>query len=139
MTDTEKAEYESVVGILTTKLEEAVGEIDRLQALVAKLTGTDDAHSTLRRLYLDETQPSNVRVRAAQAAIGHESAPLKATEEPIDVVREPDLPLAEVIRLQRARADQMLLTDPQYRDLPKVFPSRPNGDGNGSDDSSSND
>jgi hypothetical protein len=139
MTDTEKAEYESVVGILTTKLEEAVGEIDRLQALVAKLTGTDDAHSTLRRLYLDETQPSNVRVRAAQAAIGHESAPLKATEAPIDVVREPDLPLAEVIRLQRARADQMLLTDPQYRDLPKVFRSRPNGDGNGSDDSSSND
>ena len=51
MTDIEKAECEGVIRLLTAKLEEAVGEIDRLRAVVAKLTeGTDDAHSTLRRL-----------------------------------------------------------------------------------------
>jgi hypothetical protein len=40
------AECENVIQQLVTKLQETVDENDRLRALVAKLTGTDDAHST---------------------------------------------------------------------------------------------
>jgi hypothetical protein len=139
MTDTEKAEYESVVGMLTAKLEEAVGEIDRLRAVVAKLTGTDDAHSTLRRMYLDEALPPTARVRAATAALNFEKPRLESVPPPLELAAEPIEPLADVVARQRARADRMLLEDPRYRDLPKVFSSRPSGDGNGQDDSGSGD
>ena len=94
MTDTDLqgklAECEHVIGLLTAKLQETVDENDRLRAVVAKLTeGADDAHSTLRRLYLDETQPSTTRVRAAQAALNVEKASLKPTEAAIDLIAEP--------------------------------------------------
>jgi len=136
MTDIEKAECEGVIRLLTAKLEEAVGEIDRLRAVVAKLTeGTDDAHSTLRRLYLDEALSPTTRVRAAQAALNVEKASLKPTEAPLDLIAEPIEPLAEVVRRQRARADRMLLEDPQYRDLPKSFISfKPTGGNGGNGD-----
>ena len=141
MTDTDLqsklAECEHVIGLLTAKLQETVDENDRLRAVVVKLTeGTDDAHSTLRRLYLDEAQNPNTRVRAAQAALNVEKPSLKPTEAPLELVKEPDyLPLAEVIRLQRARIDRMEL-EPPFSDLPKVFPLRSdaNGNGNGQDD-----
>ena len=111
MTDTEKAEYESVVGMLTAKLEEAVGEIDRLRAVVAKLTGTEDAHSTLRRIYLNEAQNPNTRVRAAQAALGVEKASLKPQSAPLELTAEPVIPLADLVRRRRARADALLGLD----------------------------
>ena len=67
--------YEAVIGL-------QMEEIDRLRAVVAKLTGTDnDAHSTLRRLYLDETQNPNSRIRAAQAALNVEKASLKPVQQ----------------------------------------------------------
>jgi hypothetical protein len=119
MTDIERAEYNDVVRKLTMRLEEAVGEIDRLRAVVAKLTGTDDAHSTLRRLYLDETQPPTTRVRAAQAALNVEKASLKPVSQ-LELKAEPaPLPLAEVVRLQRARAkalEGLPMGHPRYRD-----------------------
>ena len=134
MTDTDihskLAEYEGIVGMLTAKLEEAVGEIDRLRAMVAKLTkGTDDAHSTLRRLYLDETQPVGARVRAAQAAMNFEKPRLESVPPPLDLVAEPIEPLADVVARQRARADRMML-EPPYRDVARY---RPIGNGNSSD------
>ena len=76
------ARYETVIGL-------QMQEIDRLRSVVAKLTGTNDAHSTLCRLYLDETQPSTTRVRAAQAALNVEKASLKPTEAAIDLIAEP--------------------------------------------------
>ena len=102
------AEYEGIVGMLTAKLEEAVGEIDRLRAMVAKLTkGTDDAHSTLRRLYLDETQPVGARVRAAQAAMNFEKPRLESVPPPLNLVAEEYEPLAVVVERQRKRCDAM--------------------------------
>ena len=136
MTDIEKAECEGVIRLLTAKLEEAVGEIDRLRAVVAKLTeGTDDAHSTLRRLYLDEALSPTTRVRAAQAALNVEKASLKPTEAPLDLIAEPIEPLAEVVRRQRARADKML-SEPPYRqpDSHQVILLKPNGNANGNGD-----
>src|SRR6516165_10454293 len=109
MTDTEKAEYESVVGMLTAKLEEAVGEIDRLRAVVAKLTGTDDAHSTLRRLYLDEALPPTARVRAAAAALNFEKPRLESVPPPLDLTAEETYePLATLVEKQRKRCDELL-------------------------------
>jgi hypothetical protein len=108
MTDTDLqsklAECEHVIGLLTAKLQETVDENDRLRAVVAKLTeGTDDAHSTLRRLYLDETQSSNARIRAATAALGVEKPSLKPQPAPLDLVAEPVIPLADLVRRRRAR------------------------------------
>jgi len=134
MTDTDLqsklAECEHVIGLLTAKLQETVDENDRLRAVVAKLTeGTDDAHSTLRRLYLDETQPVGARVRAAQAAMNFEKPRLESVPPPLDLVAEPIEPLADVVARQRARADRMML-EPPYRDVARY---RPIGNGNSSD------
>jgi len=114
MTDTERAEYNDVIRKLTTRLEEAVGEIDRLKNVVAKVvTGTDDAHSTLRRIYLDEAQSPNTRLKAAQASINFEKSRLENVPPPLDLVAEPArLPLHELVRLRRARAKA--LEDPGF-------------------------
>ena len=107
-------------------------EIDRLRAQVTALTeGTGDAHSTLRRLYLDEAQSPNTRVRAAQAALNVEKARLAPQQAPLELVGEEIEDLAAVVQRQRARADKMML-EPPYRVLPG--PSRHNGNGDDSDD-----
>ena len=114
MTDTDTdlrsklTECESIIQQLVTKLQETVDENDRLQAVVAKLTGTDnDAHSTLRRLYLDETQSPNTRVRAAQAALNVEKPRLESVPPPLNLVAEEYEPLAVVVERQRKRCDAM--------------------------------
>jgi hypothetical protein len=96
-------------------------EITRLRAQVATLTeGADDAHSVLKRLYLDETQAANARIRAATAALNVEKPSLKPQPAPLELTAEPKpLPLAEVVRLQRARTkalEGLPPGDPKYRD-----------------------
>src|SRR6516164_598732 len=105
MAETEET-VEQKLARYATVIDLQMQEIDRLRDVVAKLTGTDnDAHSTLRRLYLDETQNPNSRIRAAQAALGVEKASLKPQPAPLELTAEPaPLPLAEKVRLQRARA-----------------------------------
>jgi hypothetical protein len=123
------AECESIIAQLVAKLQETVDENDRLQAVVAKLTeGTGDAHTTLRRLYLDEALPPTARVRAAAAALNFEKPRLESVPPPLDLTAEetPE-PLADLVTRQRRRADAMLL-EPPFRDLQVV--SRK---GNGSD------
>jgi len=125
------AEYEYTIKLLTAKVEEQAAEIERLTSALG------GAHATLRSIYSDNSQPAGVRVKAAQAALSHESAPLKPVAQ-LQLAAEPEpMPLAEVVRLQRARADKMLL-EPPFSNLPKVVPFRSNGNVNG-DDSSSND
>jgi hypothetical protein len=112
------ARYESVIGL-------QMEEITRLRAVVAKLTeGADDAHSTLRRLYLDETQPSNTRLKAAAASLNFERPRLESVPPPLELTPEPIEPLADVVSRQRARAD-LLMQQPPYRVLP--VPSQGNG------------
>jgi len=129
-------ECESVIQQLVAKLQETVDENDRLRAVVAKLTGTEDAHSTLRRLYLDETQPSTTRVRAAQAALNVEKPSLKPQPAPLELVAEEIEPLADVIARQRARVERMERAAKQIRVLPsgQVLVLDERNDGNGSDD-----
>jgi hypothetical protein len=127
MTDAEKAEYDDVIRQLMAKVEELVAANTALKADL-------NAHQTLRSIYSDSTQPATVRVRAAQAALGHESAPLKPQEAPLDLVAEEVIPLARLVEERRARQDAL-----QGRDI-EVSPSgavrvlsKPRGNG---DDSS---
>jgi hypothetical protein len=124
------AEYEYLLKLLTAKLEETVAENERLKA-------NSSAHQTLQAIYRNEAESSNTRVRAAQAALGVESAPLKPVSQ-LELVAEEEkiIPLADVVRMQRARADKMLAEDPQFLAVRshQVVPLRLNSNGNGSDD-----
>jgi len=128
MIDTERAEYERVIGELVAKVQELVAANERL---TSELT----AHQTLRAIYSDSTQPATVRVRAAQAALNVEMPSLKPQEPAIDGTCEKYVPLAELITQRRAHVDAMqreardieVLRDDTVRVLPK-----PSG-GNGSD------
>jgi hypothetical protein len=111
-----------------------MAEIQKLRAENERLRSEEGAHDVLRRLYLDEAQNPNTRVRAAQAALNVEKPRLAPVEAPLELVAEVIEPLADVVARQRARADKMLAEDPQFRDLPKgPFLLKPTS-GNGSDD-----
>jgi hypothetical protein len=116
-------------------------EITRLRGQVIALTeGTDDAHSTLRRLYLDESQPSNTRLKAAAASLNFERPRLESVPPPLELRAEPEPePLADLVSRQRARSDKMLLEDPQFQAVRdrQVISLKPNGDGTDSGDNHS--
>jgi hypothetical protein len=106
MTDAEKTEYEDMVRLLTTKCEELAAENARLRS------SENTAHSVLREVYNDPSASPHVRVLAAKAAISHESAPLKPVAQ-LELKAEPaPIPLAELVRAQRARAKA--LESPQH-------------------------
>jgi hypothetical protein len=120
-----------------------MAEIERLRAENASLKANNaSAHQTLRAIYADSTQPTGHRIRAAQAAIGHESAPLKAVEPAIDGTCEEIVePLHQLVEKQRRRADEMLREARNIEVSPsgfvRILPrSGSNGRGD-SDDSSS--
>jgi hypothetical protein len=127
------AGYEYTIKLLTAKVEEQAAEIDRLTSALG------GAHATSRTIYSDSSQPAGVRVKAAQAAqaaLSHESAPLKPIQQVELKADETVIPLADLIAQRRARHERMML-EPPYSDLPKTFPVRSNG--NGSDGDNSND
>ena len=126
MTDADKAEYERVIRLLTAKVEELVAVNERLSS---ELT----AHQTLRAIYSDSTQPATVRVRAAQAALNVESAPLKSVEAPLDLVAEEVEPLSITVERQRRRADRLPALSLEERSALITGVSNDNG-GNSSGD-----
>jgi hypothetical protein len=110
MTDTEKAEYDDVIRQLMAKCEQLAAENAALKANNAS------AHQTLRAIYADSTQPATVRVRAAQAALGHETPPLKPVAPAIDATCEEIIPLAELVHQRRKRQnalENLPLDDPR--------------------------
>ena len=130
MTDTEKAEYEGVIRMLTTKLEELAAENERLKS--SALT----AHQALKMIYGDSSQPATVRVRAAQAALNVETPRLEPQPAPLDLVADEIEPLAVVVERQRKRADALqreirdIVVSPNatVRVLPKPGSNGGNGD-----------
>jgi len=101
MTDIEKAEFEDVLRRLAAKCEELAAENAKLRS------SENTAHSVLREVYNDPSASPHVRVLAAKAAISHESAPLKPVTQ-LELKAEPErLPLAELVRLRRARSKAM--------------------------------
>jgi len=128
MTDAEKIE------LLRAKLEEVLSENDKLRALVASLTEGANAHQTLQSLYRDPNQPPGHRIKAAAAALGHESAPLKPVEPAVDGTCEEIIPLADLVAQRRAHVDRMEREARQIRVLPSgqvVVLDEPSGDGSG--------
>ena len=88
----------------------------------------------MRAIYLDPDAPQGNRIKAAQAALPHETPRLNPVPPPLDLVAEEIEPLADLIARQRARVDRMQL-EPPFSDLPKVFPLRSDGNGDDSDGS----
>jgi len=121
---------------LTIRLRETVDENDKLRAENERLNSALGAHGALKAIYSDSTQPATVRVRAASAALGVESAPLKPVEQLELKAEAPPIPLAELVTLQRARADRMEREAKQIRVLSngQVLVLDEPDDGNGSDD-----
>ena len=116
MTDAEfqnrLAEYEDMVRLLTAKLEELAAENARLRS------SENSAHAVLREVYNDPSASPAVRVRAAQAAISHESAPLKAMSPPLELVAKPVEDLATLVHRRRRRQTALegrLEGDPEYK------------------------
>jgi hypothetical protein len=132
MTDTEKAEYEGIIRLLTTKLEEVAAENTRLRS------EKSDALSVCQLIYSDPDAPLAIRIKAAGLALPHETPRLTPVPPPLDLSAEEIVePLAVVVERQRARQNAL-----QGRDI-EVSPSGtvrvlshkpgPNG-GNGSDE-----
>jgi hypothetical protein len=96
MTDTEKAEYEGIIRMLTTKLEELAGENERLRS-------EGGAYAALRGVFLNRDIPETLRVKAATAALPHEKPRLMPERAPLDLTAEESEPLAAVVERQRAR------------------------------------
>jgi hypothetical protein len=101
MTDPEKAEYDDVVRRLMAKCEQLAAENAALKAGL-------DAHSTLKSIYSDSTQPATVRVKAASASLAVEKPRLEPVPPPLDLVAEEIEPLAQAVERQRARMDKLL-------------------------------
>ena len=122
------ARFETVISL-------QMQEIDRLRAENERLRTVAGAHGVLKEIYLDPDAPQGNRIKAAQAALPHETPRLNPVPPPLDLVAEEIEPLADLIARQRARVDRMQL-EPPFSDLPKVFPLRSdaNGNGNGQDD-----
>src|SRR6516165_11750790 len=112
-------------------IREQMSRIAELEAEVERLRTVAGAHGVLKEIYLDPDAPQGNRIKAAQAAIQHEVPRLTPQPPALELTAEPIMPLAEVVRLQRARADRMQL-EPPFSDLAKQFPLQSNS--NGSDD-----
>jgi hypothetical protein len=130
------AECESIIQQLVTKLEETVGENDRLREENARLRSSENnAHAVLREVYNDPTASPAVRVKAAGLALPHEVPRLTPQPAPLDLPYEEVEPLAQVVDRQRKRADAM---EREMRDI-QVLPSGlvrilPKPGSNGGDD-----
>jgi hypothetical protein len=123
MTDTDLqsklTESESIIAQLVAKLQETIDENDRLRAELARATEGAGALATLQSLYRNGELPESLRAKCAGLALSHESAPLKPVSQ-LELTAEPaPLPLAEVVRLQRARTkalEGLPLGHPKYKD-----------------------
>jgi hypothetical protein len=130
MTDAEKIE------LLRAKLEETLGENDKLRALVERLTEGASAHDTLSELHRNRDLPAAIRAKAAIGCLGVESAPLKSVEPPLELTAEVIEPLSVVVERQRMRARAIQALPLEVRE--QMVRGVVRRDGNG-DDSSSND
>jgi hypothetical protein len=133
MTDTEKAEYDNVVRMLTAKCEELAAENARLRS------EKSDALSVCQEVYSDPTVSPALRLKAAGLALPHETPRLTPVPPPLDLVAEPPpIPLAELVTLRRARQAKL---EREARDIEvsptgivRVLP-KPGSNGGGDDHS----
>jgi hypothetical protein len=111
-------------------LDAYVRELTTLREENERLRSADGAHDVLRRIYLDEAQPSNTRLKAAQASINFEKSRLENVPPPLELVAEEYESLADRVTRMRKRADAMR---PALLAQCSPFLDTSNG-GNGQDD-----
>ena len=134
------AEYEYTIKLLTSKLEELPAENELLKSNL-------DAHQTLRQIYSNPNSAEGNRIKAAQAALTVEKPRLARTayvgkQQTEEVI----IPLADLIRRRRARADALQglpLGHPRYlewidRDGEDFTDSAGNSSAKGQDDDTPN-
>ena len=109
-----------------------VRELTTLREENERLRSADGAHDVLRRIYLDEAQPSHTRLKAAQASINFEKSKLESVPPAIELTAEPVRPLSEIVQEQRARADAWLALPLEERE--RMIAGVVRSDGNGQDD-----
>ena len=116
-------------------LDAYVRELTTLREENERLKSADGAHDVLRRIYLNEAENSNTRLKAAQASINFEKSRLENVPPPLNLVAEQHESLADIVTRQRARADAMQpkLIEQTIKDNEAAARAWRNG-GNGSDD-----
>jgi hypothetical protein len=82
-------------------------EINRLRDELARATEGAGALATLQSLYRNGELPESLRAKCAGLALSHESAPLKPVSQLELKAEEPIIPLADLVRRRRARADAL--------------------------------
>jgi hypothetical protein len=112
-------------------LDAYVRELTTLREENERLKSADGAHDVLRRIYLNEAESSNTRLKAAQASINFEKSRLENVPPPLELAAEPYEPLAVVVERQRARAERIAREDPFFRSHPLL---EGNGSGGNSQD-----
>jgi hypothetical protein len=124
---------------LTIRLRETVDENDKLRALVANLTEGASAHDTLSELHRNRDLPAAIRAKAAIGCLGVETPRLESVPPAIDATCEEIRPLAVIVEEQRARMNRIQALPLSEREKLVRGVTHHSGDGNGRDDSSSND
>jgi len=85
-----------------------MAEITKLRAENALLRSAEGAHDVLRRIYLNEAESSNARIKAAQASINYEKSRLENAPPALELTAQKAAPLlADVVAKQRRRADAL--------------------------------
>ena len=115
-------------------------EITRLRDELTRATEGAGALAILQSLYRDPAMPQSLRAKCAIGCLPHETPRLNPVSQ-LELAAEPEsLPLAEVVRLQRARADKALAEDPQFEAWRNSRHLLSTGvtDGDGSDGNSGN-
>jgi hypothetical protein len=116
-------------------LDAYVRELTTLREENERLKSADGAHDVLRRIYLNEAENSNTRLKAAQASINFEKSRLENVPPPLDLVPEQYESLADKVTRMRAYADALApkLIEQTAKDNEMAARAWRNG-GNGSDD-----
>jgi hypothetical protein len=125
-TEEKLARFETVIGL-------QMQEIDRLRAENGRLRTVAGAHGVLKEIYLDQDAPQGNRIKAATAALPHETPRLTPVPPPLELTAEPYEPLAVLVERQRKRCDAMLALPLEERERLARGVSNDNG-GNGSGD-----
>jgi hypothetical protein len=94
------ARFETVIGL-------QMQEIDRLRSENERLRTVAGAHGVLKEIYLDPDAPQGNRIKAATAALPHETPRLMPQPPAIDATCQEIIPLAELVSRRRARQDAM--------------------------------
>src|SRR5215471_13649820 len=78
-------------------------EINRLRDENAALRSAEGAHDVLRRIYLNEAESSNARIKAAQASINYEKSRLENVPPALELTAKPVEDLATLVHRRRRR------------------------------------